>query len=274
MSALPYLKYWLFCLGLLCVLPSQADDKLIRLAVVNTPYKSGLMTFLLKDFEKTTGLRVALYGGEDLFDRARAGQADLLIAHYGKSPMQNFVLEGYGSWPQMVFANQQVIIGPSDDPAGIRNLTNASQAMKQIATQQQPFLLNHIDGVEQLSELIWFQAGQPDKQGWWQDRQLAKGRAMKAADKMGAYTLWGAIPFLQFQQKHQPNLTILISQDPVLQRVMAITLVNPDKVAGINRKGAEKLRDYLLKAQTQATISQYRQAAYPQQLWWPAARNN
>lgn len=265
--------FWLF-LACSCLSSAHADNKLIRLAVVNTPYQSGLMRHLLEDFKNQTDYQVELYGGEDLFERGRQGKADLLIAHYGKTPMKAFVLEGYGSWPEMVFANQQVIVGPKDDPAGIRGMNNASEAIKQIARQKQPFLLNQISGVAALSELIWQQAGRPNKQGWWLDKSVAKGKAMKMADKLRAYSLWGAVPFLQFQKKHQSDLEIMVSQDPVLQRVMAITLVNPDKVSGINRQGASALRDYLLSTEAQARISQYRHSAYPQQLWWPAARHN
>ena len=260
---------------LLCVTSGvSADKKLIRLAVVNTPYQSGLLDFLLKDFESQSGYRVSVYSGEKVFEQARRAKADMVIAHYGKPPMQDFVLEGYGSWPQMVFANQQVIIGPKSDPASIRGMTRASAALKQIAEKRQAFVINQISGVNALFELLWQQAGTPDKSGWFIDKGVAKGQAMKAADQLQAYTLWGAIPFLKFSQKHDPDLAILVSADPVLQRVMAISLVNGDKVNGVNEAGAKALRDYLLSASVQARISEFRQPEYDGQLWWPAARHN
>ena len=111
-------------------------------------------------------------------------------------------------------------------------------------------------------------------QGWLIYEAVAKGQAMKQADKRQAYTLWGATPFLRFSQQHQPDLEILVSADPLLQRVMAISLVNADKVQGINKAGAEMLRDYLLSTPVQARISAYRQRGYEAQLWWPAARHN
>lgn len=270
-------RRWLTAFSLLlilCSVTAQADNSLVRLAVVNTPYQSGLLQTLISDFEARSGYRVSLYSGNDVFEQARQGEADLLIAHYGKSPMQTFVLSGLGSWPQLVFANQQVIIGPKSDPAGIRGMKNASLALQRIAEQQQPFVLNQIKGVKDLFELLWLKAGKPDKQGWLIDEAVAKGQAMKQADKRQAYTLWGATPFLRFSQQHQPDLEILVSADPLLQRVMAISLVNADKVRGINKAGAEMLRDYLLSTPVQARISAYRQRGYKAQLWWPAARHN
>jgi len=267
--------FYLLCLAIIVsISPLNADDKIIRLAVVNTPYKSGLMTYLLQDFETISGYRVALYSGEDVFDRAQRGQADLLIAHYGKAAFEDFVLNDLGSWPQMVFANQQVLIGPSSDPAGIEGMTSAAAALKQIADNQQPFVMNQISGVNALFDLLWQQAGRPDKAGWLVDKNVAKGQAIKQADKLGAYTFWGADPFIRFSQKQQPDLKILVSADPLLQRVMAISLVNPEKQAGINATGASVLQDYLLSAPVQTRVSQFRQSGYAGQLWWPAARHN
>lgn len=251
-----------------------AENNLVRLAVVNTPEKSGLMDYLLEGFETESGYRVSVYHGEDVFEQARRGQADLVIAHFGKKPMQAFVEDGFGSWPQMVFANQQALIGPADDPAAIMGMGSASAALKRIAEKGQPFMVNNISGVMHLFDLLWHQAGEPEKQGWLLDKGLAKGPALQSADVTQAYTLWGAVPFLEFQQRHQPALKILVSQDPVLQRLMAITRVNADKLSGINDTGASALQDYLLKTEVQARISRFRQPGFDGQLWWPAARHN
>lgn len=200
--------FYLLCLVFLTISPLKANDKMILLAVVNTPDQSGLMAFLLQDFETISSYRVALYGGEDVFDRAQRGQADLLIAHFGKAAFEDFVRNGLGRWPQMVFANQQVLIGPSADPAGIEGMTSAAAALKQIADKQ------------------------------------------------------------------QPDLKIQVSVDPLLQRVMAISLVNPENHKDLNAAGARALRDYLLSAPVQARVSQFRQSGYNGQLCWPAARHN
>ncbi|WP_165905070.1 hypothetical protein [Parashewanella curva] len=55
---------------------------------------------------------------------------------------------------------------------------------------------------------------------------------------------------------------------------MSITRVNPDKVVGINTKGAQALEDYLLQPSVQAKISQFRINGSPLQLFWAEATNN
>ena len=84
----------------------------------------------------------------------------------------------------------------------------------------------------------------------------------------------GALPFLKFKDKNCSAMEILVSADPILQRVMASVIVNPDKVEGVNVKGAEALQAYLLAPRTQARIAAYRSPGSDAQLWWPAGRHN
>ena len=99
-------------------------------------------------------------------------------------------------------------------------------------------------------------------------------RRMKLAEEKQAYVMWGAFPFLRFKQKHDTGLNILVSADPVLQRVMAAVVVKPDKVKGVNVEGAEAFVTYLLAPATQAKIAAFRSPGSDLQLWWPAARDN
>ncbi|MCP5080595.1 MAG: hypothetical protein GY948_02740 [Alphaproteobacteria bacterium] len=69
-------------------------------------------------------------------------------------------------------------------------------------------------------------------------------------------------------------MEILVSADPIFQRIMASVIVNPDKVKGVNVKGAESLQEFLLDPQTQAKVSAYRTPGSERQLWWPAGRDN
>jgi sulfur relay protein TusB/DsrH len=81
---------------------------------------------------------------------------------------------------------------------------------------------------------LWEAAGQPEKGGWYLNPGVAKGQAMQAAESNGAYTVWGALPFLRFKDKHSSELEILLTADPILQRVMVAIVVNPLKIQGAN----------------------------------------
>lgn len=262
--------------ALIAFLPSYArsEQQPVRVAVVNTPQFSGLMEILAADFAAKTGGRIAIYSGNDVYDRARAGEADLVISHYGKKEIERFVLDGHGTWPRMVFSNQAVIAGPKSDPAKIGGLTSASEALRRIADARAPFVANALPSMSYIFELIWQEAGRPPKDGWVIATEESKGRAMKLAEEKQAYVMWGAFPFLRFKEKHNSGLEILVSADPLLQRVMAAVVVRPDKVQRANAQGAEEFVTYLLAPETQAKIAAFRSRGSDLQLWWPAARNN
>jgi tungstate transport system substrate-binding protein len=260
--------------GLTAPARSEPDLKTVRLAVVNTPHFSGLMENLLKDFEASSGLKVAVYSGSDVYEQARAGAADIVISHYGKAEVESFVLEGFGLWPRTVFSNQLAIIGPDTDPAKIKGLSSAVEALRRIAKTESPFAVNELHGVTYLTDILWEAAGQKEKGPWHLQDGVAKGKAMKFADAKQAYTIWGAMPFLRWKSKHNSNLVLLVTADSMLQRVMATVRVNPAKLPDVNAAGAEALEKYLLTPAAQAKVAAFRMAGSDEQLWWPAGRNN
>lgn len=254
--------------------PASSAEQTVRLAVVNTPNDSGLLSYLLADFEATTGLHVEIHSSEDPFDQAMAGKADLVISHYGKSGLEKFVTEGYGSWPNMVFANQAVLIGPEDDPAGVKATKSLAEAFSSIANSGHTLIANSNEGINELTALVSTLAGLDMDEAWYQDLGVNKGRAIKAAEKEHAYVIWGAIPFLKFQAKHDTDMVIVVSADPLLQRVMASTRVNKKQFPDVNDIAATELEDYLLSTDTQAKVMSFRVTGSERQLWWPAARHN
>ena len=265
----------LFLLGTAAAAETSADSKVVRLAVVNTPQFSGLIESLLPEFEQQQGIEVEVYSGNDVYVKARAGKADIVISHYGKKDVEPFVLGGYGRWPKMVFANQAVLLGHTSDPAGVRGAKTVAEAMARIAAAKAPFIHNDLSGVGYLTEVAMETIGQPDRTGWFIDSGHVKEAAILMADEKKGYVIWGAFPALRFnEQRDESTLEILVSDDPALQRVMAAVIVNPEKVPGVNTKGAEALLAYLLSPRTQARIAAFRTPGSDRQLWWPAGRDN
>ena len=202
------------------------------------------------------------------------GEADIVISHFGKAEVEQFVLDGHGRWPAIVFSNQAAIIGPRSDPANVRGLSSAAEALRRIARTKSPFVVNRTGGLVYLADILAVQAGWPQAAPWIVDPGVARAGAVRLAEQRQAYVIWGALPFLKFKDKNRSAMEILVSADPILQRVMASVIVNPDKVEGVNVKGAEALQEYLLAPRTQARIAAYRSPGSDAQLWWPAGRHN
>lgn len=263
----------LFCHAAIAGEP--ADNRGVRVAVVNTPQFSGLLDSLLPDFERESGIEVEVYSGSDVFRHARSGKADLVISHYGKKGVERFVMDGYGEWPRIVFSNQAVLIGHRSDPAGVRGFASVAEALGRIAEAKAPFVHNNIPGVDYLTEIALESAGRPDRTGWFIDTGAVKAAAVLLAEEKKGYVIWGAFPFLRFDAGRETSeLEILVADDPSLQRVMSAIVVRPDKVQGVNAEGARALVAYLLTPQVQARIAAFRATGSDLQLWWPAGRNN
>ena len=246
----------------------------VRVAVVNTPYQSGLMASLLPAFEKASGYRVEVYGGNDVYRQAELGKADLVISHYGKAPVEEFVTGGKGMWPQPVFSNQSVLVGPKDDPARIRGMTDPFGAMRKIAASGAPFLAAGNPVARYLSEVLMAGAGNPARGAWYIETDQARGRAMQVAAAKGAYTIWGSFPFERFRGKHDTALEVMVWDTPVFHRAMAAVVVNPEKIPGVNVEGAKALQAYLLSPSAQAAVAAFREEGLDRQTWWPAGVDN
>jgi tungstate transport system substrate-binding protein len=211
---------------------------------------------------------------EGVYDLARNGMADLVIAHYGHPGTEAFMTEGLGRWPRMVFANQAVLTGPAADPAGIRGLTDAAEAFRRIVERGGEFLVNNAATEKYLADVLWQTIGAPPKRGWYLDLGLRDQPAIEAAARRGAYTLWGIVPFVRLQAQTPLGMDALVVGDPLMQRVMVSIVVNPRRIPGTDEEGALAFERFLLEPRTQARIRQFRHHGLADETWWPLGRHN
>ena len=112
-------------------------------------------------FEKKTGLTVKTISvgtGQALALAAR-GEADVTLAH-APSLEKKYVEEGKMRNRRLVMYNDFVIIGPEDDPAKIKGMPKAVDALKRIAESQSRFVSRgDKSGTHVLEQALWKQAG-------------------------------------------------------------------------------------------------------------------
>jgi tungstate transport system substrate-binding protein len=246
-----------------CTRRSESKRDVVRVASVLTTVEGNLLPELVRTFAG----RVEISSGGDVYGAARAGNADLVISHYGHRDAEQFVLDGLGEFPRTVCSNQLALLGPPSDPAKIRGLVDAGEAFQRIADSKSKFLLNDLDGIRYLAEILWNAIGRPSRDGWWLDPKEQKEDAMRRAVELGAYTFWGLTPFLRTRVKLEP----LVLADPLLQRLM-VSVVS--RVPGTNVDGAHALQDHLLAPATQALIRTTRYPSDQHICWVPAGRHN
>lgn len=121
-------------------LAGAADgSKFILLSSTIGPIDSGIVDVLENAFEKEKGIRVRHVGaGTGLaLNIARKGNVDLVMVH-AKSLEEKFVQEGYGTQRIALMYNDFVIVGPEADPAGIKGMKTAAEALQRISEKVRP----------------------------------------------------------------------------------------------------------------------------------------
>lgn len=253
---------------------TAAEDPPIRVLTVGAATTGGLLDQLVAGFEAQTGRDVTVaIGGQNIFDQARAGQADLVLAHWGFTELENFVSEGSGRWPATVLSNTVVFLVPHNDPANVRGAADPVEALRRIAKRELPFVVNELGETRYISDALWNAIGRPDKGEWFLEPGLSGPAAVREAERRGGYTLWGLHPFLMLRQQQGSSLRPVIHNDSLMQRIIASVVVIQPPDTG-NEAGALALEEYLTDPATQGQIRAFRLPEFSQPIFWPAANNN
>jgi len=257
-------------LAAVAALPAQAGDRFITVASTTSTQNSGLYDYLLPIFKKKTGIdvHVVAVGTGQAIRLARHGDADVLFVHHKPSELK-FVHDGYGVKRFDVMYNDFVIVGPKSDPAKVKGLHDAAQALKMIAAAKAPFASRGDDSGTNKKELeLWKDAGVKVKGAsgkWYRETGSGMGATLNTASGMGAYALTDRATWIKF--KNKGDLRLLVEGDKRLFNQYGITLVNPAKYPHVKVKDGQAFIDYVLSKEGQATIAAYKikghQAFFP-----------
>lgn len=247
-----------------------ADDRFIVVASTTSTKNSGLYEAVLPIFESQTGIgvRVVAVGTGQAIRNARNGDADVLLVHH-KPSEEKFVADGYGVERFDVMYNDFVLVGPSNDPAGIADSTDVATAMTGIANTQAAFASRGDDSGTNKKELaLWQEAGIDAKASsgsWYRETGSGMGATLNTASGMGAYALTDRATWLKFANKG--DLRIVVEGDERLFNQYGIVLVNPDKHPHVKTELGQSFIDWILSPTGQAAIGSYQieghQAFFP-----------
>jgi tungstate transport system substrate-binding protein len=248
---------------------AQAVKRSITLASTTSMQDSGLLGHILPLFKAASGIDihvVAVGTGQALAMGAR-GDADALLVH-DRAGECKFVADGLGMDRRAVMCNDFVIVGPSSDPARIRGLKNARQALSQIAGAAAPFASRGDDSGTNRTELrLWKAAGiTPDPRGgWYRDVGKGMGATLCFAAGMNAYTLTDRATWAKF--KNGQSLEILTEVDPALFNPYGSILINPANRANAKFGDANIWHEWLTTKPGLDAILSYRISS--EQLFFP-----
>ena len=258
------------------------EPEVLRLATTTSTADSGLLDAILPAFEEANNARVDVVavGTGQAIELGEAGDADVILVH-ARAREDAFVAEGHGTERHDVMYNDFVIVGPTDDPAGVAGMSSAAEALAAIAAAGAPFASRGDDSGTHTKEMsLWEAAGvTPDPAGgWYNSLGQGMGETLTFANEAGAYTMTDRGTFL-FMRDNLPNLVVVVggesiadNADPKLLNPYGVIPVNPEKSEAINAELARKFAEWLTSPEVQTMIGEFGVETFGQPLFYPNAQ--
>lgn len=258
---------------------AKTEDKVevkdLILATTTSTQDSGLLDeLIIPMFEKQNkdiNVKTIAVGTGQALEMGTKGEADVLLVHAPKSE-QVLVDAGDAINYQLVMHNDFIIVGPKDDPAGIKGLPIA-EAFAKIKTAKAVFVSRGDDSGTHKKELeVWKAAGiEPKDNSSYMESGQGMGQTLQIANEKGGYTLTDRATFLA-QEKNMTNLQIVVEGDEDLKNIYHVMQVNPEKHDKVFSEGAEKFVKFMINADTQKAIGEFGKDKYGQALFFPDAK--
>ncbi len=244
---------------LLLAIPATASDHL-RLATTTSTENSGLLAELLPPFEQANDCKVDVIavGTGKAIKLGENGDVDVILVH-ARSREDKFVAAGYGVDRRDVMYNDFIVLGPTQDPAGIKGEKNAAAAMAKIASAKATFVSRGDDsGTHSREKQLWQQAEVTPAGDWYLEAGRGMGEVIIMAGERQGYTLSDRGTYLAFREKTE--LQISVEGDQRLFNPYGAIMVNPQKHAHVKVELARKFLDYLVSEPSRTLITGFRKA--------------
>ena len=247
--------------------------KFVFLSSTIGPIDSGVVAALEDAFEKETGIRVRHVGAgtSAALKIATKGQIDLVMAH-AKSVEEKFVADGFGTERIPLMYNDFVIVGPADDPAGIKGEKSVAVALKKIMDKQVKFISRGDKSGTNVSEmLLWEQAGLKPQGDWYviyEKGSEGNVATLKFTDSQNAYTFIDRATYLSL--KDSLKVGIVVEGDEAMLNFISLIPVNPAKFPNVNHSDTMKFVNWLTSPEKgQLIIRDFGKDKYGSPLFFP-----
>ena len=257
----------------LAILPvfAEAQRPPLILSTTTSTQDSGLLDILVPLFERQTGytVKTIAVGTGQALALAGRGEADVVLAH-APALERKYIEDAKMLNRRLVMYNDFVIIGPAEDPAKIKGMATAVDAMKAIAATGSRFVSRGDNsGTHNLEKELWKLAGVQPQAGWYIESGQGMGATLGIADDRKAYTLTDRGTYLAFQKR--VRLPILVERDRPLLNLYSVMEVNPANGPKVNTTGGKAFADFIVSADVQKVIKTFGVDKYGQPLFVPVA---
>lgn len=249
--------------------PAPTSGRLV-LATTTSTQDSGLLDVILPDFEAQAGVPVDVIavGSGQAMKLGEDGNADVLLVHSPKAE-QAFMDAGHGTRKDAVMYNDFVILGPADDPAAIRGMTSAADALALLASTGSTFISRGDDsGTHAKEKTLWAAAAIEPAGDWYVSAGQGMGAVLTMANEQQAYTLSDRSTYLA-RTLEGTDLEVLVEGDSALFNPYSVITVDPAKNPNIQADLATQFADWIISVPAQELIAQFGVDKFGQGLFVP-----
>jgi tungstate transport system substrate-binding protein len=249
--------------------PAPLAGRLV-LATTTSTQDSGLLDDILPDFEAQTGVPVDVIavGSGQAMKIGEDGNADVLLVH-SPSAEQAFMDAGHGTRRDAVMYNDFVIIGPASDPAAIKGMTSAADALAHLASTESTFISRGDDsGTHAKEKGLWSAAAIEPAGDWYVSAGQGMGAVITMANEQQAYTLSDRSTYLA-RTLEGLDLEVIVEGDPALFNPYSVITVDPAKNPNIQGDLANQFADWIISVPAQELISQFGVEEFGEGLFLP-----
>ena len=258
---------------------TTTPQKLI-IATTTSLYDTGLLDYLKPKFEAQNNVKLLItsQGTGKAIELAKNGDADVLLVH---SPSQElaFMQSGNGLNRRSFASNSFIVVGPTNDPAGIKDMTPeagfTTLYVKGTNKTANVYFVSRGDasGTHTAEQNVWKGAKYNYTQdiaksgSWYISAGKGMGETLQMASEKGAYALTDEGTYLAYRN----NLTVVpvISKGASLLNIYSVMTVFNNKQPADKIQMANKFINFLISPQTQEDIGNYGMDKYGKSLFIP-----
>lgn len=255
----------------------ETPAKGILLSTTIGPVDAGIIDALIDAYTTKNPditVRYLARGTGKAIETAQAGNIDMVIVH-AKSLEEKFVAEGYGTERIDFMYNDYVLVGPKDDPAGVKGSADVFEALKKISDGGYKFISRGDKSGTNVKEIEIWEAAKITPEGDWYEIYEKGSTGNKATllytNEQSAYTIIDRATVIT-NKEALSNIEVLHENDEIMLNYITIIPCNPETIKNINSEDTAAFIEWLTGEEAQQIIKDFGVDKYGEPLFFPNAK--
>ncbi|UCC57871.1 MAG: substrate-binding domain-containing protein [Candidatus Bathyarchaeum sp.] len=259
------------------------EKELLVVSTTTSLYETGLLDVLDHEFEKIySNINVTFISqGTGLaIKTAQGGDADMIVVH-DPAREKAFLEGGYGVNRKIIAYNYFVVVGPAEDPAGVRGLdpVNALLAIRDAGREGNALWVSRGDdsGTHAKEKRLWIAGGEDaselrDESDWYWERGSGMTATLAMVNEKRGYTICDMGSYLNNYASGAIDLEIVVEAGKDTLNVYSAIACDPrhPDLKNVIFNNAIKFIEFLVSDQVQDILADFGIAEFGQPLFNPA----